>query len=466
MNVPPKSEPHSEHLVERLSSLPWNRFHTLIVVLFGVGWAMDAFEVTLIGNVLGALREHFRLEANAMSLILGAWFAGLMLGAVGFGYLADRYGRRRIFLASLVLYGVTTLAAAFAPSFAALLILRLLAGIGVGAEYSAINAAIAELVPSRERGRASALVLNFWPLGSLVAALLSWLVLSALPADLGWRVVFGFGGLIALSSAWLRRHLPESPRWLESAGRGSEAAAIVDAIAGGMTNLPPPDATPIRHRVQRERLAVLTLLRHYPARLALGAVLDFSEASGYYGLFAFLPLVVLPALDLAPAQLPLFYLAGSIGALFGGVAAAALLDRWGRFATVTSFYLATALGTIALAFATHLGAIVLGAGFALLNLLATGSWIAAYPTFSELFPTSLRASGIGVSVAIGRIGAMISPFLVGAVGARSMPSALLLLSGFWLVGTGAMLIWRWLGGIEAKGLQLERIAPQENGALV
>lgn len=464
MNLPPKSEPHSDHLVERLSSLPWNRFHTLIVVLFGVGWAMDAFEVTLIGNVLGALREHFHLSANAMSLILGAWFGGLMLGAVGFGSLADRYGRRRIFLASLVLYGLATLAAAFAPSFAALLTLRLLAGIGVGAEYSAINAAIAELVPSHARGRASALVLNFWPLGSLVAALLSWLMLSALPPDLGWRVVFGFGGLIALSSAWLRRHLPESPRWLESAGHGSEAAAIVDAIAGGMTKAPPPDATPIRRRVQREKLAVLTLLRRYPARLALGAVLDFSEASGYYGLFAFLPLVVLPALDLAPAQLPLFYLAGSIGALFGGVAAALLLDHWGRFATVTSFYLATALGTIALAFATDLGAVVLGAGFALLNLLATGSWIAAYPTFSELFPTPLRASGIGVSVAVGRIGAMISPFLVGVVGAHSMPAALLLLAGFWVIGTGAMLTWRWLGGIEAKGLQLESIAPQEDAA--
>lgn len=464
MNLPPKSEPHSDHLVERLSSLPWNRFHTLIVVLFGVGWAMDAFEVTLIGNVLGALREHFHLSANAMSLILGAWFGGLMLGAVGFGSLADRYGRRRIFLASLVLYGLATLAAAFAPSFAALLTLRLLAGIGVGAEYSAINAAIAELVPSHARGRASALVLNFWPLGSLVAALLSWLVLSALPPDLGWRVVFGFGGLIALSSAWLRRHLPESPRWLESAGHGSEAAAIVDAIAGGMTKAPPPDATPIRRRVQREKLAVLTLLRRYPARLALGAVLDFSEASGYYGLFAFLPLVVLPALDLAPAQLPLFYLAGSIGALFGGVAAALLLDHWGRFATVTSFYVATALGTIALAFATDLGAVVLGAGFALLNLLATGSWIAAYPTFSELFPTPLRASGIGVSVAVGRIGAMISPFLVGVVGAHSMPAALLLLAGFWVIGTGAMLTWRWLGGIEAKGLQLESIAPQEDAA--
>ncbi|HTU56201.1 MAG TPA: MFS transporter [Acetobacteraceae bacterium] len=402
----------------------WTRFHTMAVVLFGVGWAMDAFEVTLIGNVLGALRARFDLGADAMSVVLGAWFVGLMLGAAGFGVLADRFGRRRIFLGSLVLYGVATLATAAAPNFVTLLALRLVAGIGVGAEYSAINAAMAEIAPDRSRGWASALMLNFWPLGSLLAALLSWLVLSALPGDFGWRVVFAFGGLIALSSAWLRRAIPESPRWLAARG---------------------------------QRTALATLVRRYPGRLALGAVLDFAEASGYYGLFAFLPLVVLPALHLRPERLPLFYLAGSVGALVGGFAAAFLLDRAGRQGTVLGFYLATALGTVAFAFATRYGAGVLMPGFALVNLLATGSWIAAYPTFSELFPTALRASGIGASVAVGRIGAMISPFLIGAVGATSMAGALLLLAGFWLLGAGAMLVWRWGGGIEGRGLALEQI---------
>ena len=402
----------------------WSRFHTMAVVLFGVGWAMDAFEVTLIGNVLGALRARFDLGADAMSVVLGAWFVGLMLGAAGFGVLADRFGRRRIFLGSLVLYGVATLATAAAPDLAMLLALRLVAGIGVGAEYSAINAAIAEIAPDRSRGWASALMLNFWPLGSLLAALLSWLVLSALPPDFGWRVVFAFGGLIALSSAWLRRAIPESPRWL--------------AVRG-------------------QRAGLMTLLRRYPGRLALGAVLDFAEASGYYGLFAFLPLVVLPALHLPPERLPLFYLAGSVGALVGGFAAAFLLDRAGRQGTVLGFYLATALGTVAFAFATRYGAGVLMPGFALVNLLATGSWIAAYPTFSELFPTALRASGIGASVAVGRIGAMISPFLIGAIGATSMAGALLLLAGFGLLGASAMLVWRWGGGIEGRGMALEQI---------
>lgn len=169
-------------MAERLSAMRWNRFHTVIVLLFGRGWAMDAFEVTLIGNVLGALRDRFHLGAAAMSLILGAWFAGLMFGATGFGCLADRHGRRRIFLASLVLYGLATLLTAFAPNLAALLALRLLAGVGVGTEFSAINAAIAELVPSGSRGRAAAIVLNFWPLGSLLAALLT--LLTRYPARL------------------------------------------------------------------------------------------------------------------------------------------------------------------------------------------------------------------------------------------------------------------------------------------
>ncbi len=451
MTVLDKNHPPSPF--DALSEAPWRRFHTVAVLLFGVGWAMDAFEVTLVGNVMGALGTRFHLGGQAMSVLLAAWFCGLMLGAAWFGALSDRYGRRRVFLASLTLYGLATLAAAVAPNLIALLVLRGLAGGGVGAEYAAINAAITELVPRRARGRASAIVLNFWPLGSLLAALLAWPLLAALPPDLGWRMVFAAGGLIALSTAWLRRYLPESPRWLLAQGRGAEAAAILARVSGaapGWLALPAAPAA---------KASLTTLLRQAPGRLALGAALDFAEAAGYYGLFAFLPLVVLPALHLAPHALPLFYLAGSFGALAGGLAAALTLDRFGRFWSVSLFYGATGLATIALALASGLGAGVIMAGFALTNLLATASWIAAYPTFSELFPTHLRATGIGASVAVGRIGAMIAPFLVAALGARSMAAALFLLAGFWLFGALVMVVWRIAGGIEGSGLALERIAP-------
>jgi len=163
---------------------------------------------------------------------------------------------------------------------------------------------------------------------------------------------------------------------------------------------------------------------------------------------------------------------GALGARFhlGAQAMSVLLAAWffglmlgaawfGRFASVSFFYGATALATIALAFVTGFGAGAIMAGFALTNLLATASWIAAYPTFSELFPTHLRATGIGASVAVGRIGAMIAPFLVAALGARSMAAALFLLAGFWLLGALAMVVWRVAGGIEGSGMALERIAP-------
>jgi MFS family permease len=449
--------PTDNAILDTLSTLRWNRFHTVAVLLFGLGWALDAFEVTLIGNVMGALKQRFHLAADGMSLLLAAWFAGLMLGASGFGVLSDRFGRRRVFLVSLVLYGLATLVTGFAPNLVSLLALRLLAGIGVGAEYAAINAAITELVPSRSRGRAAAMVLNFWPLGSFVAALLAWLVLSTLPPDLGWRVVFGLGGVIALSAAWFRRHLPESPRWLLEAGRAGDARAIVEGIEAGLTNIPPPATLPAASRIRREAGQFSRLLRQYPGRLLLGAALDFAEASGYYGLFAFLPIVVLPALHLAPEALPLFYLAGSVGAAIGGLAAASLLDRVGRSWTVGGFYLATALGLVGFAAITPFGAGAIMAGFALVNLLATGSWIAAYPTFSELFPTALRATGIGVSVTVGRIGAALSPFAVGYVGARSMAAALLMLAVFWALGAVAILVWRLRGGVEARGMALENL---------
>ena len=451
--------PNNTALLDTLSTLRWNRFHTMAVLLFGLGWALDAFEVTLIGNVMGALRDRFHLGSDGMSMLLAAWFVGLMLGASGFGVLSDRFGRRRVFLVSLVVYGLATLATGFAPNLASLLALRLIAGIGVGAEYSAINAAITELVPSRSRGRAAALVLNFWPLGSFVAALLAWLVFSALPPEFGWRVVFGIGGLVALSAAWFRRHLPESPRWLLEAGRGDDARAIVEGIEAGLTNFIPASAPPVIARVKREAGQFSRLVRQYPGRLMLGAALDFAEATGYYGLFAFLPIVVLPALHLPPASLPLFYLAGSVGAALGGLAAAGLLDRVGRSWTVGGFYLATALGLVGFAAVTSLGAGAIMLGFALVNLLATGSWIAAYPTFSELFPTALRATGIGVSVTVGRIGAALSPFVVGYVGARSMAAALLLLAAAWALGAVTILVWRLRGGVEARGLALENLAP-------
>lgn len=455
------AESRTKRVGGRLDALRWNRFHTVALLVLGVGWGFDAFEVTLISNVLGVLRQQWQLSADQMSWILGTWFIGLMLGATGFGWISDRFGRKRVFLASLLIYGAFTALTALAPSYHWLLALRLLTAVGVGAEYAAINTAISELIPAAQRGRAGALVMNFWSVGAILAAFLSILLLDLLPPHLAWRAVFGFGAVIALGTLVLRRHLPESPRWLESRGQVQAAGVIVDGIAAGRTVFAAQprvaaDAAPHRHA---RASGVGTLLRLYPGRLALGCTLDFAEAAGYYGLFAFVPLVILPTLDLKADALPWFYLIGNVGALFGGLGVAWLLEAWGRRPTVAACYGLTAVSMLALAAVSTWGTGWAVAGFTLANLFATASWVGAYPTFTELFPTALRSTGVGVSVTVGRIGALISPFLIVAVDSRyGLAASLLLLAGFWLLGLVAMLIWMGFG-IEARGRSLEQLLP-------
>lgn len=456
------AEPCGQGIGARLDALSWNRFHTVALLVLGVGWSFDALEVTLISNVLGVLQVQWRLDAMQMSWIFGVWFLGLMLGAFAFGRVADRFGRKPVFLGSLLIYGVFTALTAFAPGYDWLLALRWLTAIGVGAEYAAINAAISELIPAVVRGRASALVMNFWSVGAILAALLSLVLLAALPPAIAWRAVFGFGAVIALMTLGLRRLLPESPRWLETRGQADAAQGIVERIAHAQTRFPSR-----HHPIQTARpkdgasTALAILWRYYRGRLILGCTLDFAEAAGYYGLFALLPLVVLPALKLPVDALPWFYLVGNLGALVGGLLVAWLLERWGRKPTVTACYGLTALAMLGLAAVSGWDTSWIFAGFVVANLLATASWVGAYPTFTELFPTALRSTGVGTSIAVGRLGALVSPFLVAALGARyGIAAAVSALAGFWLLGFVAMLVWSWHGR-EARGRSLEALLPTE-----
>ncbi len=451
------------NLLDRLDHIKWNRFHTTVTVALGIGWLLDSFEVTIVNNVVNIFKDLWHLDNVQASWILSIWFIGLMIGAYGFGYLADRYGRKRLFLATLLVYGVFTFLTAFAWSFESMLAFRLLTAIGVGAEYSAINAAISEFVPARYRGKTNATVMNFWSVGAILAAMISLYVVNLLPPDIGWRVAFGFGALVAASTAVIRKYIPESPRWLISQGDVAGAEQIVTDIEEGRQwiknpprHISPP--TPVSNFWEQTH----ELVSRYPGRVALGCLLDFSEAAGYYGLFAFLALFILPEIHVATKYVPFFYLIGNIGALLGGLTVASLLDRIGRKITVLVFYTLAALGVLLLAASTltHAWGWVLVA-FTVANLFATGSWISAYPTFSEIFPTHLRSTGIGLSVAIGRIGAFLAPLVLTVVAtAYGMIPALILLAAFWLVGAAAMVPWYFLG-VEGKGCALESLAPQE-----
>ena len=452
------------NLAERLDRVRWNRFHSTVTIALGIGWLLDAFEVTIVNNVIGVFKDLWHLSNAQASWILSIWFVGLMIGAYAFGFLADRFGRRRLFLLTLLIYGVFTLLTAFAWNYESLLLLRLLTAIGVGAEYSAINAAISEFIPARNRGKANATVMNFWPLGAILAALVSLYVVNLLPPDIGWRVAFGFGALVAASTTFMRKSIPESPRWLISQGDLAGAEHVVSGIEHGRG-----DWDVHRRPTAGKRRAptgvweqTRTLVTRYPGRVALGCLLDFSEAAGYYGLFAFLALFILPAVHVSSQFAPFFYLIGNLGALVGGIIVALLLDRAGRKLTVPVFYTLAAMGTLLLAASiqTHSWVWVLVA-FTLANLFATGGWISAYPTFSELFPTHLRSTGIGISVAVGRTGAFAAPLVLTAVAdAYGMVAALVLLASFWLIGALAMIPWA-IYGVEGKGRSLEGMVAGE-----
>ena len=451
-------------LFRRLDSAGWNRVHTTITLALGVGWLLDAFEVTIVNNVISALRDLWHLTNVQASWVLSIWFVGIMIGAYVFGYLADRFGRKRLFLLTLLLYGVFTFLTAFAWDYGSFMVLRVLTAVGVGAEYAAINAAISEFLPARHRGKTNATVMNFWSLGAILAALVTLYLINRLPPDMGWRAAFGFGAVIALCTGLVRRYIPESPRWLLARGDVEAAEAVVENVANGRFEDSTGRSTEsINSAVRSKKQSSFwqqsrELIVCYPGRIVLGSLLDFSEAAGYYGLFAFLALFILPAVEVAPRFVPWFYLIGNVGALIGGILAAISLDKIGRKITVPTFYALAAIGVLLLAGATRTGdwRWVLVA-FTLANLFATGAWISAYPTFSEIFPTHLRSTGIGLSVAVGRIGAFMAPLALAVVAtAAGMLPALALLAGFWFIGVIAMVPW-YFRGVEGRGMPLEEM---------
>src|ERR1700751_5359485 len=213
-------------LLLRLDAANWNRVHTAITAALGIGWLLDAFEVTIVNNVIGALRDLWHLTNLQASWILSVWFVGIMVGAYLFGYLADRFGRKRLFLLTLLLYGLFTFLTAFAWGYGSFMNLRLLTAVGVGAEYAAINAAISEFIPARHRGKTNATVMNFWSLGAILAALVTLYLINRLPP-------FGFGAVIALCAGLVRRYIPESPRWLVTRGNLKAAEAVVENVERG-----------------------------------------------------------------------------------------------------------------------------------------------------------------------------------------------------------------------------------------
>ena len=443
----------------RLDDSRWRPLHTRILLALGIGWALDAFEIQIVGSVIKPIAVRFSLSATDQTVwVWVVWFLGLMLGALVFGYLADRVGRRRLFVATLVMYSVAAVLTASSWSFGSFLLFRFLTALGVGGEYSAVSSAIAEFMPARRRGRTNALVMNFWSVGGIVAGLVAILFVSGVLGATGWRYAFLFGAASAAYGLYARRLIPESPRWLASRGRIAEANVVIESITGS-----PGDA---EHYDPRELGGTFVehlreLWREHRGKLLFGMALDFSEAGAYYGLFTFLPVFVLTrgVVDVGAGTVPYYYVIANVGGLAGGLLVSWTLDRFGRKPTVFLSYTAAAGSVLLVAAAARSGSpgwTLAAVTFAV--FCASCAWMSAYPTFSELFPTHLRATGIGVCVGFGRIGAIVGVVVLAETAtAFGLWTAFVCLAGLWLIGSVAAGVW-WSRGVEGRGQALEALA--------
>ncbi len=457
--------------MDRLDNAPWRSMHTRILLVLGLGWALDAFEVTIINNVLTPLVDDFGIDTT--QALIGnwtVWFGGLLIGALGFGWLADRFGRKRLFIATLVIYSVATVLAATAPSFEIFLLFRFITAVGVGGEYSAITSAIGEYVPSRYRGRATVVTMNFFSGGAILASLAALFALGPLSVFFveqlgvaGWRGALLIGAAAALYGLWVRRLIPESPRWLLSQGRTAAADAVITAVSGvergGEVRSPVTVAARSSLRVQLAELFSPALR----ARTTFACTIDFAASLAYYGITTMLSAFILVegVVAIAPERVPYVILFGNVfGALLGGYLLALFVDRIGRKRCLVGAFVISIIGTVALGFAGSVGSLALTvAGFTAALLGATASWIAVYTVVSEIYPTHLRATGVGVMVGAGRIGGLIgvlAPALL--VDSFGLLTAVLATVAIFSSGLVAALWW-YRYGPEASGRILEDLAP-------
>jgi MFS family permease len=458
----------------RLDRLPWTRFHTLVVLALGITWILDGLEVTLAGSIAGALEQspvlHF--SAAEVGLLGSAYLSGAVGGAVLFGYLTDRFGRRRLFFVTLGLYLTATAATAGAWDFWSFALFRFLTGAGIGGEYTAINSAIQELVPARLRGRLD-LAINgsFWVGAALGAGgAIVFLQPGRLPPDLGWRAVFGIGALLGIFILLLRRFIPESPRWLILHARLGEAEAVIAGIEEQVralthSNALPPAEGRIRLLVGSRTPAmrmVLAIVRDYPQRAVLGLVLMGAQAFFYNAIFFSYALVLTRFYSVPASDVGWYILPFAAGNFVGPLVLGPLFDTIGRKPMIASTY---ALSGILLALVGWLfrQGLLDAAGLTMcwtgIFFFASAAASAAYLTVSESFPLEARALAIAFFYSVGTaLGGVAAPWLFGLLIGSGERGAVFL--GY-LFGAALMLAaaaTELLIGVKAERRPLESVA--------
>ncbi|MBV8712770.1 MAG: MFS transporter, partial [Solirubrobacterales bacterium] len=414
----------------RLDRLPWSRWHWRILIGLGTVWILDGLEVTIVGSIAGAISAKGS-GINISSAEVAGWaasmyVAGACFGALLFGRLTDMFGRKKLFMVTLGVYLAATMATAFAWTPLFFFACRFVTGMGIGGEYSAINSAIDELIPAEHRGRIDIIINGTYWAGAAAGALLSVAALHIFSPLLSWRVCFGLGFILGLAILIVRRHVPESPRWLFIHGREDEAEEVTREIerqvmesTHGELEQPDPDDTITIN--QRKSIGLwetlMAIIRNYPKRFVLGMALFIGQAFLYNAILFGYATLLAKFYGVSTADAPYYLVAFAAGNLIGPIVLGPLFDSVGRKPMIAGTYILSGVLLLVTGYLFKQGemtAATLTLAWCVVFFFASAGVSAAYLTVSEIFPMETRALAIALFYALGTgIGGIIGPQLFG-----------------------------------------------------
>jgi MFS family permease len=462
----------------RIDRLTWSRFHTRLVMALGVAWILDGLEITIAGNSTSIIssKAALGLSSSGVAFAVGTvYLLGEVFGAIVFGALSDRWGRRNLFMITLGVYlfggALTALTLGHSHAWVYwLYFTRFVAGAGIGGEYAAINSAIDELIPAKYRGRVDIAVNGTYWAGALIASVLFTLVVQHLPNSYSWRIAFLLGPALGFLVLFVRRHLPESPRWLLMHGRVDEAEAAMAEIerrtldtGGKLDEVDEDKAIDITDPIKIGFVALAhTLFVTYPRRAILGATLMITQSFLYNAIFFTYALVLTKEFHVASTSTAYYFMAFAAGNLLGPLLLGHLFDTVGRRKMIAGTYFiagALLIGSALLFRAGALDALTQTLCWVVIFFFASAGASAAYLTVSEIFPVEVRAKAIAVFFAIAQCFGALGPWIYGKlIGNGTDHNAL-----FWgyVLGAVVMIVGAVVEaviGIDAEGRSLEDIA--------